>query len=145
MIYTILTKKALKISFEAHRNQTDQAGIPYVYHPYEVASRMDDEYSTCVALLHDVIEDAGVAPDYLRSEGFPEEVVGAILCMTHRKDVPYMDYIRIIKTNPIATKVKLADLAHNSDLSRIGTPTQKDHKRVEKYRIARKILLGERD
>ena len=143
MIYTALTKKALRISFDAHKNQTDQAGIPYVYHPYEVASHMDDEYSTCIALLHDVIEDAGITPDYLRQEGFPEEVIQAILCMTHNKELPYLDYIRIIRKNPLATKVKLADLEHNSNLSRIDTTSPKDYERVEKYRKARAILLGE--
>ena len=113
MIYTELTRKALKISFEAHKDQTDRSGMPYVYHPYEVASHMDDEYSTCVALLHDVIEDTDITSDSLRNEGFPEEVVQALLCMTRDKSVPYMDYIRKIMTNTIAIKVKVADLTHN--------------------------------
>ena len=143
MIYTELIRKALRISFEAHKNQTDRSGMPYVYHPYEVASHMDDEYSTCVALLHDVIEDSHVTPDHLRNEGFPEEVIRALLCMTHDKSVPYMDYIRKIKTNPIATKVKLADLAHNSDLSRLDNPKPEDYERVEKYSKAMAILSAD--
>lgn len=142
MIYTELTRKALKISFEAHMDQTDCSGIPYVYHPYEVASHMDDEYSTCVALLHDVIEDTDITSDFLRNEGFPEEVVQALLCMTHDKSVPYMDYIRKIMTNTIAIKVKVADLTHNSDLSRLNNPTYEDYDRVDKYSKARAMLLA---
>lgn len=142
MIYTELTRKALKISFEAHKDQTDRSGMPYVYHPYEVASHMDDEYSTCVALLHDVIEDTDITSDSLRNEGFPEEVVQALLCMTRDKSVPYMDYIRKIMTNTIAIKVKVADLTHNSDLSRLNNLTYEDYDRVDKYSKARAMFLA---
>ncbi|MEE0839158.1 MAG: GTP pyrophosphokinase [Acutalibacteraceae bacterium] len=119
MIYTPLTKKALKISFNAHKDQVDKSGMPYVYHPFHLAEQMNDEYSTCVALLHDVVEDTDISLDDLTSEGFPAEVIDALTLMTHDDKVPYMDYVRKIKTNPIATKVKLADLEHNSDLSRL--------------------------
>ena len=142
MIYTELTRKALRISFEAHRNQVDWSGVPYVYHPYEVASHMDDEFSTCVALLHDVIEDTDITPDFLRKEGFPGQVVHAVICMTHSEGVSYMDYIRGIKRNSLATKVKLADLDHNSDISRIEDLAEADLERLEKYRIAKEYLLG---
>lgn len=143
MIYTKLTKKALRISFEAHRNQIDRSGVPYVYHPYEVASHMDDEFSICVALLHDVMEDADITPDYLREEGFPDEVIQAVMCMTHKEGVPYMDYIKGIKRNPLATKVKLADLDHNSDLSRLDEPTPSDYFRSVKYKVAKGYLLAD--
>ncbi len=143
MIYTELTKKALRISFEAHRNQMDKSGIPYVYHPYEVASHMDDEYSICVALLHDTIEDAGVTSKQLEHEGFPDEVIQAILCMTHDKSVPYFEYIGKIKNNALATKVKLADLEHNSDISRLESMTSEDLQRLEKYRKAKDILRNQ--
>ena len=143
MIYTELTKKALRISFEAHRNQIDRSGVPYIYHPYEVASHMDDEFSTCVALLHDVIEDTAITPDHLRKEGFPEEVVQAVICMTHSKGVPYMDYIKSIKRNPLATKVKLADLDHNSDLSRLDDPSPADFVRMVKYKAAKGYLIAD--
>ena len=109
MIYTPLTKKALKISFKAHKDQVDKSGLPYVYHPFHLAEQMNDEYSTCVALLHDVVEDTDITLDDLASEGFPAEVIDALALMTHDDNVPYMDYVRKIKTNPIATKVKLAD------------------------------------
>ena len=101
MIYTALTKKALRISFNAHHTQVDKSGMPYVYHPFHVAEQMDDEYSTCVALLHDVAEDSDMTLSDLRAEGFPDEVIDALALLTHDKSVPYMDYIkRLQRTQP---------------------------------------------
>ena len=57
MIYTDLTKKALKFCFEAHKNQYDKSGMPYVFHPFHLAEQMTTEETTVVALLHDVVED----------------------------------------------------------------------------------------
>ena len=140
MIYTTFTKKALRISFNAHKNQLDKSGMPYVYHPFHVAEQMKDEYSTCVALLHDVVEDTDITLDELKSNGFPDEVIEALLLMTHSDDVPYLDYIRNLKDNPIARKVKSADLAHNSDLSRLDVVDEKAVERVNKYKQAMLIL-----
>ena len=140
MIYTALTKKALRISFNAYHTQVDKSGMPYVYHPFHVAEQMDDEYSTCVALLHDVAEDSDMTLSDLRAEGFPDEVIDALALLTHDKSVPYMDYVKKIRTNPIATKVKLADLEHNSDLSRLDEVDQKALERVKKYQLAAKLL-----
>ena len=142
MLYTDLTKKALKISFDAHKNQIDKSGMPYVYHPFHLAEQMDDEISTCVALLHDVVEDTDTTLDELRSYGFPDEVIEALSLMIHSDDVPYLDYVRAMKDNPIARKVKLADLAHNSDLSRLEIVDDKALERVNKYKQA--ILILER-
>lgn len=139
MIYTDLTKKALKISFNAHKDQIDKSGMPYVYHPFHLAEQMDDEYSTCVALLHDVVEDTDMTLDEL-SEIFPKEVTDAITMMTHNDSVPYLEYVREIKNNPIAAKVKLADLKHNSDLTRLDVVDDKTLERVEKYKKAISIL-----
>lgn len=142
MLYTPLTKKALKISFKAHKDQVDKSGMPYVYHPFHLAEQMNDEYSTCVALLHDVVEDTDITLDELTSEGFPEEIIDALALMTHDDKVPYMDYVRKIKTNPIATKVKQADLEHNSDLTRLDNVDDAALERKNKYRQALFILLS---
>ena len=142
MIYTDLTKKALKISFEAHKNQVDKSGIPYVYHPFHIAEQMKDEDTTIVALLHDVVEDADITLEQLRSIGFSDAVIEAIALMTHDKSVPYMDYVRNIAKNDIARAVKLEDLRHNSDLSRLDKVTEKDVMRAEKYKEAIDILSG---
>lgn len=140
MIYTDLTKKALKISFNAHKNQVDKSGMPYVFHPFHLAEQMDDEYSVCVALLHDVVEDTDITVEELITKGFPKEVINAIEQMTHSDSVPYLDYVKEIKNNPIARKVKLADLRHNSDLSRLDKIDDKALERVAKYKKAIEIL-----
>lgn len=140
MIYTELTKKALSISFNAHKDQVDKSGMPYVYHPFHVAEQMKDEYSTCVALLHDVVEDTDITLDELKSNGFPDEVIEALSLMTHSDDEPYLDYVRALKDNSIARKVKLADLAHNCDLNRLNVIDDKALERIKKYKQAILIL-----
>lgn len=140
MIYTKLTCEAMKIAYRAHHGQVDKGGMPYVFHPYHLAEQMEDEYSTCVALLHDVLEDTAVTLNEL-SEIFPKEVIDAVRVMTHPKSEPYLDYIRRVKENPIAKTVKLADLRHNSDQSRmLGADEEKLSYFREKYRQAFAIL-----
>ena len=143
MIYTDLTKKAMLLCFEAHKDQRDKSGLPYVFHPLHLAEQMDDELTTVVALLHDVVEDSGHSPEDLRALGFPEEAVAAIRLLTHDKAVPYMDYVARIKPNPTARTVKLADLRHNSELSRLQSIGAKDLERVEKYKRAIALLEEE--
>jgi len=140
MIYTDLTKKAMKICIRAHRDQVDRSGLPYLIHPFHVAEQMTDEYSTCTALLHDVIEDSDMTPDELRREGMPEEVVEAVVLLTHSRSVPYLDYIAALKHNEMARIVKLADLEHNCDMGRFDVITRRDIERLEKYKKAKALL-----
>lgn len=142
MVYTELTKKAMNLCFEAHKEQMDKSGVPYVLHPFHLAEQMEDENSTCVALLHDVVEDTDYTFEDIEALGFPLEVIEALRLLTHDEEVPYMDYISNIKSNPIAKAVKLADLTHNSDLSRFAGQdiTERDMKRREKYQEAIKLL-----
>ena len=112
--------------------------LTYIFHPIHLAEGMDDEVSTCVALLHDTVEDTDVTLEQLAQE-FPVEVVEAVALLAHAEDVEYFDYIRAIKQNPIAMKVKLADLAHNGDPKRICNQGNAE-KRNAKYAAARKIL-----
>lgn len=140
MIFTDLTKKALVLSFNAHKEQADKSGLPYVYHPYRVAEQMSDEVSVCVALLHDIVEDTDITLADLKDSGFPPEVLKAVALMTHEDGMPYFDYIRQIKTNPVATAVKLADLRDNSNPDRLGVLGSRDLQRLEKYEEARRIL-----
>lgn len=141
MLYTKLTKQAMKIAFEAHKNQTDKTGMPYIYHPFHLAEQMDDEITTCVALLHDVVEDSDITFDKLKELGFADEILDALILLTHDDSEPYMEYIERIKRNSVATKVKLADLAHNSDLSRLDIIDEAAKKRYEQYQKARKLLI----
>ena len=142
MIYTDETKKALKLCFEAHKNQVDKSGMPYVFHPFHVAEQMTDEATTIVALLHDVVEDTDYTLEDLAAEGFGKDILEAVALMTHEDDVPYLDYVAKLKDNPIARAVKLADLAHNSDLSRIGEVDEETRERLEKYQKAIALLKG---
>ena len=140
MIYTKLTKRALKLCFEAHRDQLDKSGLPYVFHPFHLAEQMTDEYTTTAALLHDVVEDTDCTPEDLRAEGIPEPVLEALRLLTHDPKVPYLDYVAALKANPIARAVKLADLRHNSDLSRLDHPSGYDLVRQQKYLDAIALL-----
>ena len=138
MIYTELTIKAMNLAYSAHHGQFDKGGVPYIFHPIHLAEQMDDEVSTCVALLHDIVEDTAVTLEQLARE-FPREIVEAVDLLTHRDGVEYFDYVRAIKQNPVAVKVKLADLAHNGDPKRICNQGNAE-KRREKYAKAKKIL-----
>lgn len=140
MIYTELTKKAMRIAYDAHMGQFDECGVPYVFHPLHLAEQMNTEKTCCAALLHDVLEDTDMTADQLRELGMPIDVVFAVQLLTHDPAVDYMDYVRAIKPNAIAKAVKLADLAHNSDLSRLARVTGEDMERCRKYSEARAIL-----
>ena len=140
MIYTEKTKKAMKLCFEAHKDQGDKSGMPYVFQPFHVAEQMTDEVTTIVALLHDVVEDTDYKLDDIAAMGFGQDVVDALALMTHDKNVPYLDYVAKLKDNPIARTVKLADLAHNSDPTRLDVIDEKTKERLAKYRKAIAIL-----
>ena len=142
MIYTDKTKKAMILCYEAHKGQVDKTGVPYVFHPFHVAEQMTDEVTTLVALLHDVVEDTDYTLEDLAAEGFGKDILEAVSLMTHEDDVPYLDYVAKLKDNPIARAVKLADLAHNSDLSRIGKIDDETRKRLVKYKKAIALLEG---
>lgn len=140
MIYTELTKKAMKVCFQAHKDQVDKSGIPYVFHPVHLAEQMDSEETTIAALLHDVIEDTPYTLQDLREMGFPEPVLTAIRLMTHDDGTPYLTYVSRLKDDPIAKAVKLADLRHNSDTSRLDHIDERALERVKKYQEAIEIL-----
>ena len=143
MIYTSMTIKAMKLAYKAHEGQVDRSGVPYIFHPIHLAEQMETEDEICTALLHDVAEDSDCTIEDLKKEGFSADTIEALRLLTHEKSVPYMDYIAALKGNPIARKVKLADLAHNSDIGRLAIVTDKDLKRMEKYQKARNLLLEE--
>ena len=144
MIYTKLTQKAMQIAYHAHHGQFDCNGIPYVFHPVHIAEQMDDEYSCCVALLHDVVEDTSITLEEL-SKDFPLMIIEALQLLTHEKGTDYFDYVRRIKENPLAKKVKLADLEHNMDRSRIVDKSSVSEEKLKqwdkKYSKAKAIML----
>ena len=139
MINTKLTRKEMILAYDAHKNQFDKSNVPYIYHPIHLAEQMDTELECIVALLHDVVEDTEITFKDLEKE-FPEEVVDLLKILTHDKKVDYMDYIRNVKKSVIATKIKIADLEHNADITRLDNITLDDIKRTEKYKKALEIL-----
>ena len=143
MIYTALTNKAMRIAYDAHQGQVDKSGQPYIFHPYHLAEQMTDEITVCVALLHDVLEDTDVGYETLAKE-FPKEVMDALSLLTHKEGIDYFDYVKAIRQNAYAKAVKLADIAHNSDQTRMAgcenIPRDKLKYWQEKYSKARAIL-----
>lgn len=143
MIYTALTNRAMRIAYEAHAGQVDKCGMPYVFHPYHLAEQMPDEVTTCVALLHDVVEDTAITLDELERE-FPPEVTEPLRLLTHDPAVPYRDYIDALVVDPVARTVKRADLVHNLDETRFEGCGHIDEaklsRRRERYRVALEVL-----
>ena len=139
MINTKLTRKAMIIAYEAHKNQVDKSGVPYIYHPIHVAEQMDTENECIIALLHDVDEDTNVTFKQLE-EVFSKEIIDILKLLTREENIEYDEYIKRIKNNSIACKVKIADLTHNLDKTRLDFVTEVDVKRNEKYKKALQIL-----
>ena len=140
MIYTKNTNKAMNIAYNAHMGQKDKSGIPYIFHPIHLAETMETEEECIVALLHDVVEDTDVTFEELQKE-CSSRIIEALKLLTHDKSVPYDEYILNLKENQIAKKVKLADLRHNSDKTRLEHLTPRDIMRNKKYEKAIKTLL----
>ncbi|MCD8025782.1 MAG: GTP pyrophosphokinase [Clostridiales bacterium] len=133
------TDLARNICVYAHVGQTDKAGMPYHLHPEYVASQVTEPDEKIAALLHDVLEDTDFPLSILKAV-FNDEIIQALLLLRHDENVPYMEYIVKVSTNKIAKAVKIADLKHNMDISRIPNPTEKDYVRLEKYKAALEIL-----
>lgn len=142
MLYTPATKRALRYCLACHEEQLDKTGLPYALHPIHLAEQMRSEDETCAALLHDVMEDCGKTPDDLRGIGMCERVVEALTLLTHNPALPYLDYVRRLRDNPVARAVKIADLRHNSQLARLDEVRPRDVERLRKYMEAR-VVLGD--
>lgn len=127
---------ALAIAKKAHAGQVDKAGVDYIQHPLYVASQVNTEQEKAVALLHDVIEDSDITAADLFASVLSNEVVTAVQILTKKKGQSYQEYLGKVKSNNLARVVKLADLKHNSDLSRLKSVTNTDYERVKKYKNA---------
>lgn len=130
------SEKAYKIAKRAHLGQVDKAGEDYIKHPEKVASFVKTDEEKVVAYLHDVIEDTELTLEDLYEYGFSKEVLEAVDIITKKGGENYQSYLNSVKKNKLARAVKLADLRHNSDLTRLTEVTEKDIKRKEKYQKA---------
>lgn len=134
-------EQALLIATKAHKGQVDKGGSPYILHPLRVMFLCEKEEEKICALLHDVIEDTYVTLEDLRKEGFSEGIMEAVEALTRRDSESYDAFIDRLKYNAIASRVKLADLEDNMNLSRIANPREQDYQRIEKYKRAQKRIL----
>jgi (p)ppGpp synthase/HD superfamily hydrolase len=137
-------EKAIQIAAQAHAGQKDKFGAPYVLHPLRMMMRMESETAMMAAVLHDVVEDSDWTLERLRGEGFSEEVLQAVDCLTNRNGESYDEFIARVETNAIARQVKIADLEDNMNVKRIGEMSPKDLARIEKYHRAWRALTEER-
>ena len=135
-------ERALVIAAEAHQGTTDKGGAPYILHPLRLMHQMSTTDERIVALLHDVVEDSPWTLDALRAEGFSESVVAAIDGLTRREGETYENFITRGATNPLARRVKLADIEDNMDLRRLGDIGEKDLERLKRYQRARNQVLS---
>lgn len=133
--------KAIEIATRAHAGQVDKAGEPYVLHLLRVMLSRENDLERICAVLHDVVEDSDISFDVLRKEGFSEEVIVVLDCLTKRKDESYDEFITRILGNETACHVKLADLCDNMNLSRIENPNEKDEARIKKYNEAAERIM----
>ena len=129
-------KLAHEIAKRAHKGQVDKAGAPYILHPETVASFVTKDDEKIVAYLHDVIEDTPCQLRDLENAGFSSEIIKAVDLLTRKTGQSYKQYLKLVKTNELARVVKLADLKHNSDLSRRTHVTENNIKRLTKYQDA---------
>ncbi|CRV17184.1 TPA: HD domain-containing protein [Streptococcus equi subsp. equi] len=135
-----IVELAFRVAKKAHLGQVNKAGVDYIKHPITVASFVKTDEEKATAYLHDVIEDTSLTLLDLEEYDFPRSVIEAVDILTKKKGQDYQSYLNLVKTNKLARTVKLADLKHNSDLSRLSEVTNKDLKRYKKYQEAIKYL-----
>ncbi|MDE6732911.1 MAG: HD domain-containing protein [Oscillospiraceae bacterium] len=138
--YNSLLELAIKVATEAHKGQTDKGGNPYIEHPKAVAAQVNNIEHKIVAYLHDVIEDTEITLDDLSEMGFTYRIVNSVRLLTRTDTLTYKEYLKRLKADDNARHVKIADLRHNMDISRIPEPTEKDYKRLEKYKKSLEFL-----
>ena len=136
-----LLARAIAIAAEAHQDQLDKAGAPYILHPLRMMEKARSLPEKIVAVLHDVVEDSEWTLDRLKAEGFSEEIIDAVDCLTHRENESYEAFTERVLTNSLAIQVKLLDLEDNMTLTRLSQLTEKDLERVQKYHLAHRKLM----
>jgi len=137
-----LLETAIAIAVGAHHGQKDRNGAPYILHPLRVMARVDTDAEKTVAILHDVVEDTGWTFEQLAKEGFPNEILEPLKCVTKREGENYEDFVKRSASNELARRVKLADLEDNMDIRRMSTISEKDNERFRKYLRAWRFLKG---
>ncbi len=136
-----LLNQAIELARQAHANQVDKAGKPYLEHPWRVMNAVTTISEKIVAILHDAVEDSDLSLECLKKQGFTEDIIEAIDAITKRDGEPYSAYLERVKANPLSLRVKIADMRDNMDMGRIANPTKKDYQRLRKYQDTLPKLL----
>ena len=136
-------ERAIEIAVQAHKGASDKGGSPYILHPLAVMHSLDTDDEKIVAVLHDVVEDTEWTFEKLLGEGFSVTVVDALRSVTKQGDgEDYFDFIQRAKKNPLGRSVKIADIRHNMDVTRIKVLGDKDVTRLNKYKKSLEILTS---
>lgn len=138
-----LLELALTRALEAHWGQVDKAGQPYILHPLWVMAQVSSLEEKLVAILHDAMEDSALTAEQLREDGFPSPVIDALCLLTKPREEDYLQYVQRIRTSSLARNVKIADLRHNIDVTRLGRLDEADLQRVSKYHRALHMLTND--
>ncbi len=133
-------ERAIEIAVAAHKGQQDKAGQPYILHPLRVMLACSKGPAQIVAVLHDVVEDTSWTPQQLGAEGFGDDVLIPLEHVTKRDGEDYAAFVERASRNPVAREVKMADLRDNMDITRIASPTERDHERIARYESAIQML-----
>lgn len=137
-------QRAIEIATQAHQGQFDKSGKDYIGHPLRVMEMGRTEEEKIAGVLHDVVEDSDWTFEALEAEGFSQEIIEALKCVTKlSENENYDDFIERVKKNPLAVAVKINDLTDNMDIRRLPYLSDKDIKRLKKYLKAYKKLIGE--
>ena len=127
-------EKAIEIAVAAHKGQKDRLGADYILHPLRVMERGRSEIEKICGVSHDVVEDSEWTFEMLESEGFSDEVISVLRCVTKESEEEDYDvFINRIAQNPIAVEVKINDLLDNMDITRFKSLNEQDLKRLNKY------------
>lgn len=140
-----LLQRAIDLAHQAHTQQVDKGGQPYIHHPLRVMASMETPQEKIVAVLHDAIEDSALTLEDLLAQGFPVDIVDSIAALTKISGEDYEAYLKRVMGNTIALRVKIADMTDNLDISRIPHPTTKDWQRLAKYQQILPRLIKEYD
>ena len=133
-------ESAIALACRVHAGQVDKSGQAYILHQLRLMLQFDNEDERIVSVLHDVVEDGGVTFDQLRQLGLSDAIVGAIDCLSKRPEEDYDAFIARLASNPLARKVKMADIKHNLDVTRLPALHDKDLLRMAKYHKALSFL-----
>jgi (p)ppGpp synthase/HD superfamily hydrolase len=127
---------AIALAVKVHRGQVDKGDQPYILHPLRVMFRLETDEERIVAVLHDVVEDSDTTLKDLREMGYSKKIVEAIDHLTRREDESYDEFVERAAANPLACRVKLADLEDNMDIKRYPSLNDTILKKLPQYHRA---------